>query len=625
MAGVPQITNPIQGKSYSSTLNSRQSDNEQFDIIQLTRAAETGVEETAAHDTANRQLTRDRKDLLPMAVKTPKDPTMAVETLKQLINSDLLATAKANGYTELYGELEALSNSIYLTEDQLVRELMIQERQTTMFSGHELFDILRELGGKAIASGNEEFAQSIGSFLKAVNFSLNRDEILSALSANLRFLSDYFAPSGTLSEKLFSLSEMWSGDDARGFFELLKGDTLSLLGNVSESLLNNEKTQILIPLITHNLSRYNTNNYMLRDYFSALLLYVPQSIRNKLVAAFEDYAEKLSSGEQNELFKSDIDNDTTISEKNQEVFENNNAFPKLLEEKIAEGSFSLSRENTEESLEQALKAFLSGNTDQLTAVRQTLFGLAESDELLSALYEDLERIDSISVLVDYLNDILKLLPDAPERQSLFETLSETVSVMAERDELPPESPEKPNEKAIPVDPNKSALDDLTKFIEKNINHAALKTLNSFNASNLLQSLINAPGVFTPLSHYVIPLQIGETKAFGELWVDNDEKNAAAKQSGEKKNYHLFLTFDVETMGRFEADLYASGQEINLSFLYPNGFADEAYGLKEKIVRIAADTGYFIKDFRTAPLKEPHNLTQVFPRILERRTGLDVRV
>jgi len=613
MAGVPQITNPVQGKTYSSTTGGRQ-DNEQFDIIQLTKPAQqVGIQEHQERDASNRQLTRDRRDILPMAVKTPKDPTMAVETLKQLINTDLLATAKANGYTELYGELESLSKSIYLSADQLVEELLNQEAQTTMFSGHELFDILRELAGRAVTTGNEDFENAIGNFLKAVNFSLNRDEILNALSANLRFLSDYFSPSQTLSDKLFSLSGLWSEEDARGFFEILKGDTLSLLGNVSDSLLNNEKTQILIPLITHNLSRYNTNNYMLRDYFSALLLQVPPNRRNALVTAFEDYAERISLGEQNAL----LNNDTTNSEKNQEVFENNHVFPKLLEEKIAENGFTLSDEDTKEALED----FISGRTDGLTAVRQSLAGLASDDESLYALYQDLSETDSISKLVDYLNDILKLLPDTPERQSLYETLAETVSLMAEKSELPPE-PVHENTKKQEVP--KSALDDLTAFIEKNINHAALKTLNSFNASNLLQSLINAPGVFTPLSHYVIPLQIGETKAFGELWVDNDERNAAAKP-GEKKNYHLFLTFDVETMGRFETDLYASGPEINLTFLYPSGFSEEAARIKEKIVRIAADTGYSVKDFRAAPLKEPHNLTQVFPRILERRTGLDVRV
>ncbi|MDR0222694.1 MAG: hypothetical protein LBI38_04050 [Oscillospiraceae bacterium] len=622
MAGIPQISNPVQGKGYSSTSlnNNRPPGSEQFEIIQLTKPQ--AAKEAGEREAGNRSLAPDRKDLIPMTVKTPKDPTMAVETLKTLINSELLATAKANGYTELYGELEELSKSIYLSADKLVQELLNQEKQTSMFSGNKLFDMLRALAGRAIVSGNDDLAHSIGNFLKAINYSLNRDEILNAVSSNLKFLSGYFSPSQTLSEQLFSLSEAWSANDARGFFELLKGETLNLLQNVSESLLNNEKTQILIPLIIHNLSRYNTNNYMIRDYFSALLIHIPTSLRNELIDAFEAYAASLNPNGNSNGEKTPQANDTTKPEINQEVFNKESSFPALFGEKLSKEGFFPRPELTTDSISEGLKGFLTGKTSGMDAIKSTLTVLIGDDKvLLAALNADLSKADSISGLVNYLNDILKLLPDTAERQSVFEILSETVMKMAEKSELPPEKPPPPP----PAGADKSALDDLTAFIEKNINHAAIKSLNSFNASNLLQSLINAPGVFTPLSHYIIPLQIGDTKAFGELWVDNDERNAASQAEGGKKNFHLFLTFEIESVGRFETDVYASGEDMSLALLYPDGFAGEIKTVKERINRIIADTGYLVREFKTGVLKEPHNLTQIFPRILERRAGIDVLV
>ncbi|MCL2634534.1 MAG: hypothetical protein FWD34_08490 [Oscillospiraceae bacterium] len=608
MAGVPQITNPLQGKGYSSTTlnNQQRPGGEQFEIIQLTKPQ--APKESTDRESGNRGLMTDRKDLLPMTVKTPKDPTMAVETLKQLINSELLATAKANGYTELYGELEKLSKSIYLSVDELVKELLNQEKQTTMFSNHQLFAMLRELAGRAVASDNLELQNAIGNFLKAVNFSMNRDEILNALSANLRFLSGYFSPSQSLAEKLSSLADAWGGGNASGNFEILKGETLSLLHNVSESLLNNEKTQILIPLIIHNLSRYNTNDYMLKDYFSALLVHIPSNVRNGFVSAFDAFFASLGldkGGSPN--------NNTTNSEINQALFYK---FPSLFGEKLNQSGNTALSGMTQNDLSTGLMSFLLGKSSGMEAITTILSNLFNSGDtaMQSALRSDLAQANSISTLVDYLNNILSLLPDVPERQTLFEMLSETIAGMAEKGELPPEAAAQ----------NKSSLEELTAFIEKNINHAALKTLNSFNASNLLQSLINAPGVFTPLAHYIIPLQFGGTRAFGELWVDNDEKNAAAGADG-KKNIHLFLTFEVETVGRFETDLYASGAEINLAVLYPEGFEGEMKAIKEKINRIIADTGYHVKEFRTGVLREPHDLTQIFPRILEKREGLDVVV
>ncbi|MDR0197057.1 MAG: hypothetical protein LBI36_02390 [Oscillospiraceae bacterium] len=632
MAGIPQITNPIQGKGYSTTLNNnRQPGGEQFEIIQLTKPQ--APRETGEREAGNRSLAPDRKDLIPMTVKTPKDPTMAVETLKTLINSELLATAKANGYTELYGELEELSKSIYLSVDKLVQELLNQEKQTSMFANNKLFDMLRELAGRAIATENDEMGHAIGNFLKAVTFSLNRDEILNAVASNLKFLSGYFSPSQTLSEQLFTLSEAWAASDARGFFELLKGETLNLLQKVSASLLNNEKTQILIPLIIHNLSRYNTNNYMIRDYFSALLVHIPATTRNELTAAFEAYARSLNgeepadakepSAQTADAAKGETSqpNNTTKSEINQVFFDKESVFPALFSEKLSEKGFFPRSMPADGDVSEGLKGFLSGKMSGMDAVRMTLAALTGGDEsLISALNADLNKVNSIEGLVNYLNDILKLLPDTAERQSIFEILSETVMKMAERSELPPEKPPVPQ-----TAPDKSALDDLTAFIEKNINHAAIKSLNSFNASNLLQSLINAPGVFTPLSHYIIPLQIGDTRAFGELWVDNDERNAASQAGGGKKNFHLFLTFEIESVGRFETDVYASGEEISLALLYPGGFAREIKSVKERVNRLIADTGFSVKEFKTGVLKEPHNLTQIFPRILERRKGLDVMV
>ena len=58
-------------------------------------------------------------------------------------------------------------------------------------------------------------------------------------------------------------------------FEPLKSETLALLKDVSASLLNDERTQTFIPLIIHNLSRYNTNNGMLKESFANLLAYIP--------------------------------------------------------------------------------------------------------------------------------------------------------------------------------------------------------------------------------------------------------------------------------------------------------------------------------------------------------------
>ncbi|MCL1903581.1 MAG: hypothetical protein FWF94_04105 [Oscillospiraceae bacterium] len=729
---------------------------EQFEIIQLTKpqAVSDATERQAGKQ--QQQLIPNRTDLPQLMVKTPKDPTMAVETLKQLISSELLATAQANGYTELHGELEGLSRSIYLAVDDLVKEMLNQEEQTTMFSGNRLFDLLRNLAGGREANGqyppqpqaqpqgqyspqypqlnvNDEKLTAIANFLKAVNFTFNRDEILNALSANLRFLSTYFSPSPLLSEKLGALAEAWGGIQARENFELLKSETVKLLYNVSDSLLNNEKTQILIPLIIHNLSRYNTNDYMLKEAFSQMLTHVPHSQKGAFMVAFEEFLDavlygtsgkeagestggrkpaqaeqalvqndqanttdnekgaKINSNSQTVQKSSPQGNNNTDSKINQAPILNKGTFPELYGKTIEEGGAFPPPGMTRDGLADGLRGFLLGRFTGIEAIEAILANLIEGTvdvNIAMALQADLVNIDSITMLVDYLNDILKQLPDVPEREVLFEMLSETVSGMVEKGELPPESgtqqaqqpeqsqqtqqtqqtqqpeqaqqtqqsqqtqqPEQAqqsqqtqqaqsrgsqeqqpllqNAEALeenkPEMPPKSSLEELTSFIEKNINHNALKTLDSYNASNLLQSLINAPGVYTPLSHFIIPLQIGDAKAFGELWVDNQERGSAGGAEGREKNYHLFLTFEIEAVGRFETDLYATDTEVSLAVLHPESFHGEMKSLKDKINRIIASTSYSVREFQTGVLREPHDLTQIFPRIVEKRQGLDISI
>ena len=170
----------------------------------------------------------------------------------------------------------------------------------------------------------------------------------------------------------------------------------------------------------------------------------------------------------------------------------------------------------------------------------------------------------------------------------------------------------------------SSIQALTDFVEKNINHPALKSIDSFNVSNLLQSMINAPGVMTPLAHYILPVQIENTRAFGELWVDNNDESGTTGAAGNGSHHHLFLTFDVDTYGRFEVDVYANDKTVRVNLLHPTSFTKNVAQITEKINRIAASTKYSISDFTTGVLKEPHSLTQIFPKLNERRAGLNVK-
>ena len=918
MAQIPQINNPITSKNYNYSPRQQDANTEPFDIVKLTGVGAAGVNSDSA---SKSRLEMGNRELIPLQVQVAKDPTLAVEMLKDLLNVEILNQALVTGHTELYGSLQDLAKSLYVSPEELVAEIQNQEQQNTMFSGHEFYDVLREV---AQTTSSPETKELIGNLLKSINFAQNKNEILGALRANLKFLSEYYSPNEKLSQKLLDLSQKWGADDADKYFEMLKSDTLAILKDVSGSLLNDDKTQMLIPLITHNLSRYNNNPYMCKEFFNLLLTQISsgtlrESLKNsfnRLYSAIfdknpmqdpstmEDIAkmgEQISDNnyttnplknqplsddsEEKNLFFNEVSDEIQQNSKilaenlgkiatlNKDPFsifdpegnqigfldpninrildENGNYIPfspeqpvfdsegkqvgylpqamfdeygtlisgqplmdedgnflpyavgapvfdengnslgyfadalfdengdviqqtlvdangnpmafmprvavfdelgeqvgftphlfsqngnlvlnqplvdsngnilpfipalplydqyknivayqpralfdengvpfmqplvdgdgyplatipqepvlneigeqigfrvrlfdkngkrilaeqvfdsdgnpifespeeepreisgwhKFLNEMMSSTGYTQQLKSSGYNIESILAGYNRGKfsgTDALKALIDGLF-MAKDDPEAQAqaqlMHDDFAKVNTMQEVIDGLNSLLRDMPDVPLRERLYGVFVEIIDKMAVKSELPQHGIRPPVS---------STLDNLTDFIETNINNPALKSLDSFNASNLLQSLLNAPGVFTPLAHYILPLEVANTRAFGELWVDNDENNPN-NTPGTQRNYHLFLTFDVESIGRFELDMYALGDNVNLSMLYPPRFEREVEPMKDRVNKIIHNIGYKTQAFETAPLKKPHNLVEVFPKITDKRITLNKRV
>ena len=670
MAQIPQINNPITAKNYNYSPRQQDANTDPFDIVKLTGVGSAGGSSDAA---SGSRLEMGNRELIPMQVQTAKDPTMAVETLKDLLNVEVLNQALITGHTELYGKLENLAKELYVSPEQLVEEIQNQEQQNTMFSGHEFYDVLREV---AQTTQDPTTKELIGNLLKSINFAQNKNEILGALRANLKFLSEYYSPNEKLSAKLLNLSQQWGAQDADKYFDYLKGETLAILKDVSGSLLNDDKTQMLIPLIVHNLSRYNNSPYMCKEYFNLLLsqissgtlreslknsfsrlysaLFDKKPMQNPTMGSHSDLEEApamantaseevpLTNYTTNELQnqplsgemtdknseivgdESDIrqigttESDNFVENTEEESSDELTGYKKALFDTMSERGYTQELKASGYNIERILNAYTRGKMSGMDAVRaltKDLFIYEEDEVFANEMLAEFDKINTMQELIDKLNELLRAMPDIPLRERLYGVFVDIIEKMSVKNELPQHGIRPPV---------KSTLDSLTDFIDENINHPALKSLDSFNAANLLESLLNAPGVNTPLAHYILPLDVDGTKAFGELWVDNDENNPNNTPSTQR-NYHLFLTFDVESIGRFELDMYALGDEVNIALLYPNRFEKQIEPMKERVDKIVRSCGYKTRTFETAPLKKPHNLVEIFPKITEKRTSLNKRV
>ncbi len=169
------------------------------------------------------------------------------------------------------------------------------------------------------------------------------------------------------------------------------------------------------------------------------------------------------------------------------------------------------------------------------------------------------------------------------------------------------------------------MNALTELIKKQTEDPEFKMLNSESMNKIIQSLLSSPCNFTPLLHYVIPVEYEDVNASAEMWINPDGENDVPGGTDGKKMTHLLIVFEIGDIGKFETELWVSDNDITMSILCPEQYTDF---YKNKIRDLRNDlsfSSYKIKSIDVDTLNEPRSLIEVFASLPERRTGINVSI
>ena len=169
------------------------------------------------------------------------------------------------------------------------------------------------------------------------------------------------------------------------------------------------------------------------------------------------------------------------------------------------------------------------------------------------------------------------------------------------------------------------VDTLAEIIAKQDKESGMQSLNGDRIEKILTSLLSSPCNYTPLLHFVIPVDFQGMKAFSELWIDPDDREASAKDGGDGSHIHILITFDIEGIGQLEAEFMVSGKTINFLLLCPKGYVKLFSGLLPEFKKIAEQKGYQMSDAKVEKLEHIRSLMDVFKTLPYRRTGVDVKI
>lgn len=154
----------------------------------------------------------------------------------------------------------------------------------------------------------------------------------------------------------------------------------------------------------------------------------------------------------------------------------------------------------------------------------------------------------------------------------------------------------------------------------------MRMLSSDKIDKIVSSLLSSPCNYTPLLHFIVPVQDMDIKSFAEIWIDPNDEGETSKGGEDKaENIHMLVVFDVEGIGRFEAELYVRQQDITLTLLCPPMYVSAFSSIATDIARSVGTTGYRFKDITIDRLERARSLMDVFKTLPRKRTGINMRV
>ncbi|MCL1983279.1 MAG: hypothetical protein FWG53_09390 [Clostridiales bacterium] len=169
----------------------------------------------------------------------------------------------------------------------------------------------------------------------------------------------------------------------------------------------------------------------------------------------------------------------------------------------------------------------------------------------------------------------------------------------------------------------SLVDKLITIIMKGMSgDAGLQSKAVFQ--NMVSSILINESVYMPLLHFMLPANVNGGMFFSELWVDpNAEKTAEGEEDG--RAVKLLVKFDIRDVGFFETVILAQDKKVDMELYYPEKYKDREIEMKDAMVGIMAKSGMTFRSLFLAKVDTPKSISEVFPKIYERRNAVNVIV
>lgn len=174
--------------------------------------------------------------------------------------------------------------------------------------------------------------------------------------------------------------------------------------------------------------------------------------------------------------------------------------------------------------------------------------------------------------------------------------------------------------------NSETMDTIAGIISKQSDNDEVRMLNAENIDKIVHSLLSSPCNFTPLLHFIIPVNYLDLKSFAEVWIDPDGKSDERSVAySNNQCIHMLIVFDIEGVGQFETELFVEDKKIKLNLLCPPSHVETFSKIKEDFAQCISFSEYYFEKITVDKLESTRSLLEVFKSLPYKRTGIDVKI
>lgn len=174
--------------------------------------------------------------------------------------------------------------------------------------------------------------------------------------------------------------------------------------------------------------------------------------------------------------------------------------------------------------------------------------------------------------------------------------------------------------------NSSVMNQLVELITRQTESGKMSVADTLKMEGMLHSLLSSPCNFTPLLHFILPVQYEDSRSFAEVWINPESDESDMPEGAGSGGMHILMVIDVDTVGRFEAEYFVYGNNnVDINLYCPKGSESSYEDMMKTIPKLFYGTDYHLGKTQVAPFEKTRSLMEVFKSLPYRRVGVDVKI